>query len=220
MTPQERDLLTRFLDDLSRSSSGPKDREAADQIERALRDNPDASYVLVQHAILSDQALNEAQQRIAELERGAGGGQGDQPSFLGAAFGKAPANPPNGAFAAGTAVPPSPPPQGYAPYGQAPAQPWGVGQPGPFSGGGGLGSFLRTAGTTAAGVAGGAFLFEGLSGLFGGHRGGGFGGGQGFGGFEGGPAVENVTINDYGGGGDDRVDYDSDNGDSSGDDYS
>lgn len=234
MTPQERDLLTRFLDDLSRSSPGPKDREAADQIERALQGNPDASYVLVQHAILSDQALNDAQQRIADLENQLQGGPrpDDKPSFLGAAFGKAPANPPNGAFAAGTAVPPSAPPQGYAPYGQPgqppQAQPWGAGQPGPFSGGGGLGNFLRGAGTTAAGVAGGAFLFEGLSGLFGGHRGGGFGGfggGQGFGGFGGQPGVENVTINDYGGGGgdsfsDDRVDYDSDNGDPGGDSYS
>ena len=43
------------------------------------------------------------------------------------------------------------------------------------------GSFLRSAGTTAAGVAGGAFLFEGLSNIFGGGHhgfgGGGFGGG-------------------------------------------
>jgi hypothetical protein len=53
----------------------------------------------------------------------------------------------------------------------------------------------------AAGVVAGDVLFEGLSGLFGGHRGfgfGGFGGGYGgFGGGFGGPAVENVTINDY-----------------------
>jgi hypothetical protein len=40
---------------------------------------------------------------------------------------------------------------------------------------------MRQAGTTAAGVAGGALLFEGISGLFGGHRGG-FGFGGGFGG--------------------------------------
>jgi hypothetical protein len=48
----------------------------------------------------------------------------------------------------------------------------------------------------AAGVVAGDFLFEGLSGLFGGHRGFGFGGG--YGGFGGGPTVENVTINEYG----------------------
>jgi hypothetical protein len=52
----------------------------------------------------------------------------------------------------------------------------------------------------AAGVAAGDFLFEGLSGLFGGHRGfglgGGFGGPWGGGGF-GGPTVENLTVNEY-----------------------
>ena len=227
MTPQERDLLSRFLDDLARSNPGPKDREAADQIDRALTSNPDAAYVLVQHAILSDQALHAAQDRIAELERG--GGPAPEPSFLGAAFGKAPTNPATGPFGGGTSVPPTSQPGGGF-FGQSPsaqasyAQPWGGDRPGPFSGGGGVGNFLRSAGTTAAGVAGGAFLFEGLSNMFGGHRGGGFGGGQGF---MGGP-TENVTINEYGDrdggrdfpdtGGD--VNYDSDNGDISGDDYS
>ena len=78
-------------------------------------------------------------------------------------------------------------------------------RPGLFSGGGGLGSFLRSAGTTAAGVAGGELLFSGLSDLFG-HRGGGMfgGGGQGF---MGGP--EEVVVNNYGD--DDRGD-DGDNG--------
>jgi hypothetical protein len=65
----------------------------------------------------------------------------------------------------------------------------------------------------AAGVAAGDFLFEGLSGLFGGHRGFGFGGGPWGGGF-GGPAVENVTINEYGNDGlrDDGGSWDNDLG--------
>ncbi|CAN5163869.1 hypothetical protein BH09PSE2_BH09PSE2_17480 [soil metagenome] len=234
MTPQERDLLARFLDDLARSNPGPKDREAADQIDRALSSNPDAAYVLVQHAILSDQALHAAQDRIAELE-GRGPEGGGEPSFLGAAFGKAPSNPQNAPYGGGTSVPPTPPAGGgFSPFGQSPsaqaayAQPWGGDRPGPFSGGGGVGSFLRSAGTTAAGVAGGAFLFEGLSNMFGGHRGGGFGGFGGGQGFMGGP-TENVTINEYGDRDGDRssfadtggdVNYDSDNGDISGDDYS
>ena len=235
MTPQERDLLSRFLDDLSRSNPGQKDAEAQAAIDRALSSNPDGAYVLVQHAILSDQALIAAQARIAELEnqaQGASGGSQD-PSFLGAAFGKAAPNPPGApATTPQPAVPPtSAPPPSYAAQdqgwgGQQPyppqQQPWGAGAPGPFSGGGGIGNFLRSAGTTAAGVAGGAFLFEGLSGLFGGHHGGmGFGGGgMGFGG----APVENVTVNNYGDdggyGSDSGVDYDSDNGDSSGDNYS
>ncbi len=75
-------------------------------------------------------------------------------------------------------------------------------------------------GTTAAGVAGGEFLFSGLSNLFGGgHSGGFFGGGYGGGGY--GQPMENVTINNYGddngddgGGGDDWSD------DNSGGDFS
>ncbi|MBE7217861.1 MAG: DUF2076 domain-containing protein [Caulobacteraceae bacterium] len=197
MTPQERDLLSRFLDDLGRAQSGPKDAEAAGQIDQALRANPDAGYVLVQHAIVADAALHDAQARVAELERQLQDGQGgppavtqEQPSFLGALFGRARPNEQSGVQAGtsgpwqapASAVPPTgAPPPGYGGY--------GGGAPGPFSGGGGLGSFLRGAGTTAAGVAGGAFLFEGLNDLFGGGRrregfadmgGGDYGGGQGF----------------------------------------
>ncbi len=85
----------------------------------------------------------------------------------------------------------------------------------------GLGSFLKSAGTAAAGVAGGAFLCEGLSNLFGGHQGlgGGFGGG-GLGGLGGGPVEENVTINNYGDDSDDGDYSDNSSGDIGGDDYS
>ena len=161
MTPDERTLLTKFLDDLDSARGGAKDPEAEAMIARTMARNPDAAYLLVQHTILSDQALQAAQARIRELE----GRQGAPPaSFLGSRAQPQP-----------TAVPP------YAPA--APAA------PSPFSTGGGLGSFLRNVGTTAAGVAGGEMLFEGLSGLFGGHRGwGGFGG-----------PVENVTVNEYNG---------------------
>jgi hypothetical protein len=171
MTPDERTLLSNFLNDLAQARASGKDAEADGMIRQAFAANPDAAYLIVQHAILSDQALHAAQARIAELE------SGRSSSFLGGQ----PAQP------QATSVPPSQP---YAPQ---PAY-----QPGasPFSSGGGLGSFLRSAGTMAAGVAAGDFLFEGLSGLFGGHRGFGFGGGGGWGG-GGGPAVENVTINEY-----------------------
>ncbi len=200
MTPQERDLLDRFLSDLQTARPGPKDAEAADRIDRALRANPDAAYVLVQHAILSDGALQDAQARIAELEERLGPPQGGG-SFLGGGYGQAgygqpgygqPGYGPAGGYPPppiGTAVPPT---GGGGMFGGGP---FGGGG-GPFSGGGGLGGFLRTAGTTAAGVAGGAFLFEGLSGLFGGHHGGGGGYGFGFGG------GDNVTINEFDGGDD------------------
>ena len=141
MTPDERTLLQQFLQDLVQTRGVAKDPEAADMIDRALRASPDAGYVLVQHAIMSDQALHAAQDQIATLQQQA---QGGVPATQSTSFLRS-------APAAW-----SPPPA--AQY---------VGS-GPFSSGGGLGSFLRNAGTMAAGVAGGDLLFEGISSLFGG----------------------------------------------------
>ena len=182
MTPEERDLLTHFLQDLAQARANGRDAEAAAMIAQVVNTNPDAPYLLVQHCILADQALHAAQARIAQLEAQSQS-QGSS-SFLGGATQQ------SGPWGApsGTSVPPTQP---------APSYPGGYGQ-GPFSQGGGLGSFLRTAGTTAAGVAGGELLFSGLSGLFGGHGmfgGGGFGG---FGGGFGGAPQENVeVVNNY-----------------------
>jgi hypothetical protein len=169
MTPDERNLLSTFLNDLAQARASGKDAEADAMIRQAFVANPDAAYLIVQHSILSDQALHAAQDRIAQLEASQGSGS----SFLGGR--------------------PQPQPQTAVPT----SQPWGPApQPAasPFSSGGGLGSFLRSAGTMAAGVVAGDVLFEGLSGLFGGHRGFGMGG---FGGGFGGPTVENVTVNEY-----------------------
>jgi len=180
MTPDETALLQRFLQDLVQTRGVAKDLDAESMILNSLRASPDAAYVLVQHAILSDQALHAAQDQIAAL----------QEQLRNAA----PAAPP-ARFLGG------PSPWAQATTAQPPPQPSrGFFGPGPFSGGGGLGSFLRSAGTTAAGVAGGALLFEGLSGLFGG-RGGGFGGG-GFGGSGFGGQPTEVVNNYYEDGGD------------------
>lgn len=141
MTPDERTLLQRFLGDLVQTRGVAKDPEAAEMIDQALRASPDAGYLLVQHAIMSDQALHAAQDQIASLQQQAGAGvPATQPaSFL---------------------------PSAPAAWSPPPAAQY-VGS-GPFSSGGGLGSFLRNAGTMAAGVAGGDLLFEGISSLFGG----------------------------------------------------
>lgn len=174
MTPDERQLLTRFLQDLDGARGVPKDQEADGMIRQTLAANPDAAYWLVQHAILADQSLHAAQARIAALE-----GQLREMSYRSA--------PP---AAASSFLPP--PQRQPSPWGQ-PAQPDYASplpgyasapppqRPGLFSAQSGLGSFLRNAGTTAAGVAGGEMLFSGLSDLFGGRHGGGamFGGGQG-----------------------------------------
>jgi hypothetical protein len=201
MTPDERTLLSQFLNDLAQTRGVAKDPEAAQMIDASTRANPDSAYVLVQHALLADQALHQAQARIAELERQGSAAQPAPSFFSGAGLGpRAAPPPPQSPWVAAAA----PPPQGYA-----------GGGGGLFSGGGGLGSFLRTAGTTAAGVAGGEMLFSGLSNMFGGHHGfggGGFGG-DGYGGGWGGPPTENVTINNYG-------DDDRDDGGAFSDDYS
>ncbi len=158
MTPDERSLLQQFLGDLVATRGVIKDPEADRMIADALRRAPDGGYVLVQHAVMSDQALHAAQAQVAQLQdqlRQVAPQQAS--SFL-----------------------PSPGPwgqQGQPQY--QPQQRGGFFGSGPLTSGGGLGSFLRGAGTTAAGVVGGSLLFEGLQGLFGGGRGGfgGFGGG-------------------------------------------
>ena len=142
MTPDERTLLQNFLQDLVQTRGTTKDAEAAAMIDQALRSSPDAGYVLVQHAIMSDQALHAAQQQIATLQAQLQGGGGVAPQ--------------TGRFL----------PMGPTAWSQPPASQY-VGA-GPFNSGGGLGSFLRSAGTMAVGIAGGDLLFEGISNLFGG----------------------------------------------------
>jgi hypothetical protein len=180
MTPQERDLITQLLGRLAQAGGQPKDPEADQLIRQAMAERPDAPYYLVQTVLIQDMALANAQNRIAELERQLAAAKPAQPtSFLGGLFGHAaPAAAPgaspqsSGPWSRPTPQPQYAPPPQYAPQPQyAPAQyaapqPWGS-----QMGSGGSG-FLRQAATTAAGVAGGALLFEGIQSLFGGHAGG------------------------------------------------
>ena len=158
MTPDERSILQQFLQDLVQARGAAKDPEADAMIAQTLRDNPDAAYLLVQHAILSDQALHAAQAQIDQMQSQL---PAPQPaSFLG--VGQPSYSPP-------TYNPPAyGDPAGYG--GGQSGPPWS-GQPvqsSPMSSNGGLGNFLRNAGQMAAGVAAGDFLAEGLSNLFGG----------------------------------------------------
>ncbi len=147
MTPDERSLLQQFLSDLQGSRGAAKDPEADGMIAESLRANPDGAYLLVQHALLADQALQAAQQRIEALEQTAAPTHGSPVSFLGGG---------------------QPPP----PVTEAPRQDdWGSQPPpprpqSPLAQTSGLGGFLRNAGTLAAGMAGGEFLAQGLSNLF------------------------------------------------------
>jgi hypothetical protein len=189
MTPQERSVLEGFLAQLAQVRGLNKDPEAERLIARAVEQQPDATYLVVQRALLLDQALEQAKARIAALEQGEGRGQGfldpnvsgwgnPGPGPAGYRGQPAPAAAPQYA----PAYPPAygAPPPGYPVYGA----------PSP---GGGFSSFLGQAAATAAGVAGGEFLFQGIENMFG-HHGGGFGGG-GYGNEA--LPTEDVTINNY-----------------------
>jgi uncharacterized protein len=102
-------------------------------IAQAVQANPDAVYLLVQHALLSDQALHAAQQQIQALQTQV------------------------------QSAPPAPAPSflsGPTPWGGQLVQSSPVGQ------GSGLGNFLRSAGTLAAGVAGCDLIAQGVENLF------------------------------------------------------
>jgi len=134
-------MLLQFFGDLNQSRGPAKDPEADAMIHQALQANPDAAYLLVQHAILADQALHAAQAQIEQMQTQLGS-PASSGSFLGGFQTPAPQYQPQYQD-----VQPPPP-------------------SGPFSANSGLGGFLRTAGTMAAGVAGGEFLAQGLSNLF------------------------------------------------------
>ena len=156
MQQQERDLIADLFGRLQQFENQPRDAEAERLIADYVGRQPSAVYLLTQTAIVQEEALKQAKARIAELESKA-----SESSFLGSApkigpWGSAPRAPQ--APAASAPWQPAPAPQQAAPY----AQQAPMGAPG-----GGGGSFLRTALTTAAGVAGGALLFQGISSMFG-----------------------------------------------------
>jgi len=193
MTPQERDLLTNLVSRLRQAPAQDIDREAEAMINDLVDEKPDTPYVLAQTVLIQDYALHQAQDRIADLEQQL---QGQEPKksggFLSAIFGGGDPPPQRQSQTQqqGYQAHPQPVYQPQPAYAPPPSGPWGApAQP----------SFLRSAATTAAGVAGGALLFQGIQSLFGGH--GGFGGGFGPAGFGGGfvqqPGITETVVNNY-----------------------
>ena len=142
MQPQERDLIADLFGRLQQFENQPRDPEAERLIASSVTRQPASPYLLVQTVLVQEEALKQAKARIAELE-----GRTGQGSFLGTA-------PKPGPWA-------SPSPPTAPPAAPAPGAPWGAAQA-PAGG-----SFLRSALATAAGVAGGALLFQGISSMFG-----------------------------------------------------
>ncbi len=166
MTPDERQMIGGLFDRLRQNAQPDRDREAEALIRESVGRDPAATYSLVQLALVQEHMLRMAEERIRELEQGASASQpAPQRSFLSGLL-------PNTGRAS---VPVSAPRAGFGPAGAAmPQGPFAAAQPGAFGAQAAPrgGSFLRTALATAAGVAGGALLFESMRGFFGGGTGG------------------------------------------------
>ncbi|MGY4476531.1 DUF2076 domain-containing protein [Bradyrhizobium sp. USDA 3364] len=198
MTPQERQLIDDLFDRLAKLENASRDGEAMSAIMQGLRSAPNAVYALVQTALVQDEALKRAHDRIQELEAAVGQPQGAQQgggfldSMRDAIFGQGQGQPhgsvpPVRAPDMGNRDPGSRPvwnsgqaiQQAGGGYGQPPQQygqpqynqPYGGPQPPAFGGGapgGGGGSFLGTAAAAAAGVVGGGLLLSSIRGMMGG----------------------------------------------------
>jgi len=160
MNPSDTQTLQDFLNQLVQARGVAKDPEADALIQRAVAQQPDAAYLLVQRALLVEQALGNAQARIAELESQGGKNAGGflDPNAWGNSAQSRPSNPVPGME--GGRYQAAAPQQQVAPAAQA----------APAQGGfmrGGAGSMLGTVAATAAGVAAGSFLFHGIGNLLG-----------------------------------------------------
>ncbi|KRB66276.1 DUF2076 family protein [Noviherbaspirillum sp. Root189] len=180
MTPQESQSLQQLLSQLVQVGEVVKDADAERLISQAASQQPNAVYLLVQRVMILEHALGEAQERIAALEMQQRSAQSSAQSsgsnsFLDAnAWGKTPVAP------ATAAVSGAMPSQEVSLAGmplRAPANRSFATQPSqayPATGSGsssflrgGGGSMLGTIAATAAGIAGGAFLYQGIGNLLG-----------------------------------------------------
>src|ERR1019366_8570987 len=166
MTEQEQQLISGLAERVKNAPAQQIDRDADNLIRTTMGARPDAMYILTQTVLVQEMAITQAKtqiddlkQKLAEAQQGflrSAPQQGDW-GHEGRVQQGAPAY--------------QPPPDQQPPYQQptyaAPPQQ-----------GGGFGSFLRNAATTAAGVMAGEIAFSSLTSLFG-HQGGFFGGGGG-----------------------------------------
>lgn len=181
MTPEEAQLINGLHDRLDQNSPQPLDSEADRLISSRVASNPRAPYLLTQSVLVLQQAVTGAQTRIADLEKQLAEAKSQVPQG-------------GGSFLSGVANLFGSP-QPVAPVRQAvpasPVAPPPIPQHPPQGG-----SFLQSALGTAAGVAGGALLFQGIENLMG-HNAGAFGGmGTSSGGFLG-QSQPTEVINNY-----------------------
>ena len=177
MDDQERQLITDLFDRMHQHGPVEKDAAAAQLISQQVRQLPDAAYMLVQSVLVQEMALQQADERVRALEaqvealeasRQRGAVPSNSGGFLGGMFGGGSRQPePRPAATSRPAMSrssmPGGLPQRQAP--QQPASPWGQ-QPQQAAGSGG-GGFMRSAMATAAGVAGGMLLADGIRSMMG-----------------------------------------------------
>jgi len=125
-----------------RKAQGPKDQDADMLIRDLVRQFPDAPYYLTQSVIVQQQALEQADARVSELESTLRSMQSAGRSSSGSFLGGRPDQ----------SEPARPGPWGSDPYSPPPRQ---------------QGGFLSSVLSTATGVAGGMFLADSIRSLFG-----------------------------------------------------
>jgi hypothetical protein len=144
-------LFSRLLE--AEKQAGPRDANADAFIQQRIGEQPGAPYMMAQTIVMQNYALEQAEQRISELEAQSAANQ--QAPATGASL--------TGSRPADNGRQPSMVPVAGRPANAA----GGVSQPPmqPQAGGGG---FLAGAAQTAMGVAGGMMLGSALGGMFGG----------------------------------------------------
>ena len=151
MNPQEKAQLEQFLHQLNSTQVGTKDSDANALIAESIKQQPDASYLLVQRAMGLEMALQVAQKQMAEMQA-----QIDQANQ---------ANKPSSGFLSGinswgraapTATQSAPSNSMAARPAARAAQPsaWGSGMLGAIA-------------TTAVGVVAGSLLYQGIQSMMG-----------------------------------------------------
>ena len=196
MTAQEQQMIDGLISRIRNTQVTNKDSAAEQHLQQGLAGYPDALYVLAQTVLVQQYGLQQAQGQMRALQQQnqaleeqlqtaqrAGSSSGSGGGFLSHIFGGG----------SSSAAQPAPPPvtPSYQPVNNPPYAPQGYPggggyapasypQPGPITSpmGGSFGSgggFLQGALQTAAGVAAGEMMFQGMESLFHGceHRGGG-----------------------------------------------
>ncbi len=218
MSPEERDLISGVFERMRSVGTIEKDREAETFINSSVRQIPDSAYMLVQSVLVQEQALQQADERLrdledqvnqmaAELDASRKNASSSGGSFLGGLFGGSkPAPAPQASSPWGSSVPsagrraggfdgaPSAPQRwsNQAPqqggFSQSPMQ-----QPQAAQGGG----FMKSAMTTAAGVAGGMLVAGAIGNMMRGNSESGTQNTSGSAGSE--PSYQDASSNDQGG---------------------